>query len=112
MDTFAHKEISVRSGGAGLAHSVFRMMQGATPVTIERALEAADAACFGPESTSPTQVLLQHVVVELARFPGRGERFLIAALHSPQARTRIAALCTLEAWPRERCSPALIAALT
>ena len=122
LDTFTYHEARVRSGAPRLAHAVFRMMQESTTLTLERALDAVagcvelktlatgPAAC-SPASVFPQHLLVEHVVVDLARYPGAGERFVAAALRSPLLRNRLTALSTVEAWPREQRSPRLIAEL-
>ena len=56
---------------------------------------------FGlPDSEGPHEAA-DYILQELPRFPGVGERLLLAGLRSPVIRHRLFALRSLSAWPRE-----------
>ncbi len=124
IETF-EKHLSLLERGSGDAsYPMFRMMQDATEATIERALRAAakridlakvatgpaDDLGLGPAFAA--HLMLTSVLQELARFPGRGTAFVIAALRSPVIGNRNAALRSLADWGRDRWPPEVLAAVT
>ena len=98
-------------------------MQEVDEARIDQALEAAsgridlDRIATGPADetgfgagTEPYQ-LLDMVLQGLEQFPGRGERFAMAALKSPVTRNRFGATRTLAAWGIDRWSSSIRAAI-
>jgi hypothetical protein len=116
VDTFDAHEVRLARGKGG---SWFELMHQAKPDTIDRALKLAEAQIdLDKITTGAAKSLgigrefaphrdLDFVVQELARFPGKGEAFVRAALRSPVIRNRNMALRVLAAWKKGSWSPDL-----
>ena len=123
METFAQHANRFREGKGWLGYHLFRLLQDANDVRLEEVLEMATeridlaqvargpARELGLGPGTESYHLLTSVLQELARFPGRGARFLLAGLGSPVIPNRNMALRTLAAWGRERWSPEIREAL-
>jgi hypothetical protein len=111
MSTFLQDEARVRAGQLDLA--LFQLLRGADTTTIDRALAAVAPHVGSDSGVSGAAVggWLTAIVHELHRFPGRGAAFVEAALNSPLALDRAAALRTLAAWGKPTWPGALAAAL-
>jgi hypothetical protein len=121
VSTFEHDEARVK---AGKLHPALRqLLIAADTSTIERVLDAVaphvplTSIASGPTLTSgfgselEPHAVLDAIVQELSRFPGKGVAFVGAALQSPVVRNRNMALRALAAWTPAVWSSALAAAL-
>lgn len=98
IDTFLHCERRVASGDPRFGHALLRLLQQTDAPRLERALSAARSQLELGATSPESGLLLELVVSELQRFPGRGRDFVQMALESSCARTRQVAATTLEVW--------------
>lgn len=100
LSTFAQHEARARSAlPAEATYSIVRLLQEATPDTLERALVAA-ASAAPATSHFEAEHRLSFVLSELARFaPGRGHTFVLAGLRGAWAEARALAAQLLSRWP-------------
>jgi hypothetical protein len=124
IPTFEEHAARLRDHSGDSGYHLFRLMQESDEERIDQALEvallriplaevatgAADEMGLGPGKER--YHLLDFVLQELARFPGRGIQFLLAGLRSPVVRNRNMVARALAAWGSERWSEELRHALT
>jgi hypothetical protein len=124
ISSFEQHASRLKENRGDTGYHLFRLMQDADDARIDHALEvarlriplaevatgAADEMGLGPGTER--YHLLDSVLQELARFPGRGTPFLLAGLRSPVIRNRNLAARALATWGTERWSDEVRDALT
>jgi hypothetical protein len=112
--TFARLEEIVRGATGDHVYALQRLIEDANDSNVDRALEAAGSRIdLAQIATGPSDSmgigaefaphrLLDFVLQDLGRFPGKGAAFIAAGLRSPVTRNRNMALRAAAAWGRTR----------